>query len=281
MGYKKRLMTEDNFKILGHRDFKDMNLPPILYKYRDWNNPDYKRVLTENEVYLPSPANFKDKFDCKVPIRYDLLKNKDIYNKYLFESKKNNQTFKRQQHRQFARDWVKKGLLKDEKRIKDLDDEFFKEFNRNFGVFSLTAIPDNYEMWEKYSAEHSGFCVGFNTIPLLNLSQYFKGGGVVSYSDELPIIMPFELFEKQHYFQIYSKLKKFKFEEEFRLRKDNIENRKVKIPTEIYCKIILGAKISNDSKDEILKIAKYNFPNVKLLQAVIENNSVILNKIEI
>ena len=274
-------MTEDNFKILGHRDFKDMNLPPILYKYRDWNNPDYKRVLTENEVYLPSPANFKDKFDCKVPIRYDLLKNKDIYNKYLFESKKNNQTFKRQQHRQFARDWVKKGLLKDEKRIKDLDDEFFKEFNRNFGVFSLTAIPDNYEMWEKYSAEHSGFCVGFNTIPLLNLSQYFKGGGVVSYSDELPIIMPFELFEKQHYFQIYSKLKKFKFEEEFRLRKDNIENRKVKIPTEIYCKIILGAKISNDSKDEILKIAKYNFPNVKLLQAVIENNSVILNKIEI
>jgi len=274
-------MTDDNFKILGHRDFEEMDLPPILYKYRDWNNPDHKKILTENEVYLSSPVNFEDEFDCKVPIRYDLLTDQDIYNKYLLESKNNNKTFSRRQHRQFARDWAKKGLLKDQKRIKELDNEFFEKFNKVFGVLSLTAIPDNTKMWKKYSAEHTGFCVGFHTIPLLNLSQYFGGGGEVSYSDEFPIIKAFDLIEKKNHHQIFSKLNKWEFEKEYRLTKININDRRAKIPAEIYTVIILGAKIPNDSKLEIIRIASNNFHKVNFSQSVIVNHSVILNKIEL
>ena len=31
------------------------------------------RILTDKELYLASPAQFEDKYDCKVPIRYDLF----------------------------------------------------------------------------------------------------------------------------------------------------------------------------------------------------------------
>lgn len=267
-------MTDDNFKILGHREFEEMNLPVILYKYRDWNNPKHKRVLTENELYLSSPADFEDEFDCKVPIRYDLLTEHDIYNKYLLESKKNNTTFSRQQHRQFARDWAKKGLLKDQKRIKEIDNEFFEKFNQVFGVLSLTAIPDNAEMWEKYAADHSGFCVGFHTIPLLKLSQYFGGGGEVSYSEELPIIKAFDLIEKKNHLQIFSKLNKWEFEKEYRLTKFNIQNRQAQIPIEIFSQIILGAKISIPFRTKIISIVNNKFPQAKIYQALLEQGKI-------
>jgi hypothetical protein len=274
-------MTENNFKILGQKVFEEMNLPPILYKYRDWNNPKHKRILVENELYLSSPADFEDEFDCRVPIRYDLSTDQDIYNKYLLESKKINPTFSRQQHRRFACYWTKKGLLRDSKRIKELDNEFFEEFNKVFGVLSLTAIKDNAEMWKTYSADHSGFCVGFHTIPLLKLSQYFGGGGEVLYYDELPIIKPFDLIEKQHHLQIFSKLRKWEFEKEYRLTKFNIQTRQVKVPNEIFAELIFGYKISVVHKNEISVIVRDRFPLVKLFESTLNKNSIMIKPFEI
>jgi hypothetical protein len=272
-------MNEDNFKILGQKSFEEMDLPNILYKYRDWNIPNHRRILSENEVYLSSPGDFEDEFDCKIPIRYDLLTNKDIFEKYLNLSKKENPLFNRQQHRQFARDWQKKGLMKDKNRLEKHDKDFFTKFNNLFGVLSLTAIPNNIVMWDYYANHHTGFCIGFNTIPLFNLSEFFGGGGEVTYFDELPIIKETDSFEKKHFLQINSKLRKWEFEKEYRLTKFKIQNRQVKLPNEIFAEIILGAKLSGDAKNEIIRITSQKFPNAKILQAIIENGLVIIKQI--
>jgi len=274
-------MKDDSFKILGQREFEEMDLPAILYKYRDWNNDNHKRILTDNEVYLSSPADFKDEFDCKVPIRYDLLTENEIYKKYLNSSKKENPHFSRQQHRKFATDWQKKGLMRDKKRLEDLDKEFFDRFNKLFGVLSLTAIPDNITMWEYYANQHSGFCVGFHTIPLCKQEQYFGGGGEVSYNDEFPIIKETDSLEKKHFLQIHSKLRKWEFEKEYRLTKFNIQNRQAKIPNEIFAEIILGAKMPDEIKKEIIDIASKKYPKAKVLQAQFENDIIKLKEIEL
>lgn len=279
MGYNKKdqPMSNDDFKILGNKSFEEMELPPVLYKYRDWSNENHKRVLTHNELFLASPASFEDEFDCKVPIRYDLLTDKEIYDKYLKSSKTENPNFNRQQHRKFARDWQKKGLMRDKQRLEELDEEFFEKFNKLFGVLSLTAICNNIDMWNYYSDNGKGFCVGFNTIPLLNLSKYFGGGGEVSYYDTLPIIKETDPLEKKHFLQIHSKLRKWEFEEEYRLTKFNIENRQAVITSEIFSQIIIGDKMCDDFKTEIINLSKNKFKNVLISVATIENKKVTIN----
>lgn len=268
-------MSEPDFKILGHHKFEEMNLPPILYKYRDWSKSHHKSVLTERELYLASPAEFEDEFDCKVPIRYDLLTDDDIFKHYVNSSITLHKHYSLAQHLEYAKKWQAKGLMRNERHLRYVDSLFFKEFNEIFGVLSLTALPDNVAMWDYYSNNQKGFCVGFNTIPLLE-SRIFGSGAEVKYDNELPIILETDDFEKKHFLQIFSKLKKWEFENEYRLTKFNVQDRTPIIPVEIFAEVILGPKISDNDKAEIKEIVSINFPKVELKQAVLK-----LDKIEL
>jgi len=47
--------------------------PEIVYKYRDWKNHFHKRLLLNNEIYLSSPKDFNDPFDCRITENYNLF----------------------------------------------------------------------------------------------------------------------------------------------------------------------------------------------------------------
>ena len=47
--------------------------PKIVYKYRSWDNPVHQRVLKFNELFVSSPKNSNDPFDCRIPINYSQL----------------------------------------------------------------------------------------------------------------------------------------------------------------------------------------------------------------
>lgn len=57
-------------------------VPQVLYKYRDWDNPEHKKVLTDCTLYLASPRDFEDKKDCNVPEKYP-SRQKEIFD-YFF-----------------------------------------------------------------------------------------------------------------------------------------------------------------------------------------------------
>ena len=59
------------------------DFPPILYKYRRWDDLYHKRILENNELYLSSPKHFNDPFDCRIPEDYYLLNNDDLKNQYI------------------------------------------------------------------------------------------------------------------------------------------------------------------------------------------------------
>ena len=48
-------------------------LPPRIYKYRDWGRPFNRTLLTQGELYFSSPADFNDPFDSRLRVRYDKL----------------------------------------------------------------------------------------------------------------------------------------------------------------------------------------------------------------
>ena len=44
--------------------------PSILYKYRNWSNPLHQKILKENKIFLASPRDFEDIYDCNIPEKF-------------------------------------------------------------------------------------------------------------------------------------------------------------------------------------------------------------------
>lgn len=195
--------STDNL-ILEEKNCKELGLPPILYKYRHWDDEFHKRILIDNELYFASPKEFKDKDDCKIPIYSDSLTKKKAFKHcgtLLIDTNHN-----RQKRREEAKRLVAKGGLRtNKKKLDEANKIYFEEFHNTIGVLSLTAYPDNLRMWNEYADGGKGFCVGFNSIPLCEFSQYIGGGAEVQYYDVLPIIKGNENYICKYYRQVYSK----------------------------------------------------------------------------
>lgn len=169
--------TLPEVKFLGPKDFEEMGLPTVLYKYRRWDNTYHRRIIKEREVYFARPDSFDDPLDCHIPLRYDLLTDDDIMKSYRKDIREQNPGWDDEKVEEKTIIWFNKGLLRDKKRLNELEKRFWQEFNDRFGVFSLTPIPDSKEMWVKYAYNYTGFCVGFKTLSLVKDRQNFGGGG--------------------------------------------------------------------------------------------------------
>ena len=233
----------------------DGEFPPILYKYRDWNYNYHERFVTHREIFMASPSSFEDKLDCKIPIRYDLLNNRDSLTFALKLSKIANPSFTRQQHRKSSREWLKEKLLKNQHHLDKYQAFYFKEHDQRLGILSLTAEPHLEDMWKKYANNSTGFCIGYNSRVLF---EYLGGGGAVHYAEELPILLPepFMDWATIKYGQVFTKEKKWAFEKEYRTQMFwpnpvTIEDRRITLPKEAFNNVILGKNISPKDREAI------------------------------
>lgn len=241
--------------------------PAILYKYRCWNNYLHKKILTENKLYMASPKDFEDIYDCNIPEKFP-SKN-ELYDFFLNKAKKDNPQWTRQERRKFAREWAKKSPLANPNTLSKLISDFNQEFNNRFGVLSMTADCDNDEMWCKYADDYQGICVGFDTELLF---ECVGGGGEVQYVEELPTIdFAKDDFKLKHIKNIFYKEEKWSFEKEYRLHKmwnhnATNEERNIELPNNCIVQIILGKNMPLQMKNEIKKLAKAKYPNAEIIE---------------
>jgi hypothetical protein len=252
------------------------DLPETIYKYRYWSNPFHQSIISEQIVFMARPSSFEDPFDCKLNETYEKLTDKEIYNKYFQDSLRIFPLATRQQHRLFARKWLKKTPLKDKLHLASVKEEYTKKFDDQIGVLSLTANPRNKSMWEKYADSSKGFCIGFNPVKMF---KFLGGGGPVTYYDNLPEINALDDFDKKSIMQIFSKEIKWDFEEEYRTHKfweqaatDN--DRKIKITKECYKEIIFGANMPDAEREEIIKTCNKETIDMKFKVCVMEKDKI-------
>lgn len=241
--------------LVKYGKFEDFVFPKTIYKYRTWSDKWHKRFLTEREVFLASPETFEDELDCHNPTRFDLLTKKQIYEYFLWSSKEQNPHFSRQQHKNFAKDWAKNSLVNNKEHVEKHMKESIRLYYEREGILSLTENWNNQAMWDKYADFDKGFCIGYNSKELF---RHLGGGGPVTYTDKIPIIMPepFMEFHEAVRNRIYYKLNKWSFEEEYRASKfwpnpATISDRQIKIPASAFKRIILGNNISDKDRNEI------------------------------
>lgn len=257
-------------------DLNKIDIPETLYKYRDWSNKFHKDILLKREVFYSSPDSFEDKYDCKIPIRYDLLRHEDLLNHFFKSSQNVNPHLTSDEHMDLA---IEEANLYDYKYFEAND---LKKLNSQIGVLSLTANPENIKMWEKYANNNTGFCVGFAGKSLHGALQCRCDK--VTYHNELPIILPppTQTYSEQESLQVFSKLIKWKEEEEYRsffTSQKPLKNfdRIKKVPGFVYTEIIFGAKMSDMAIKKIIKNLPVELKNLSLKRAFIQEDNILID----
>ncbi len=227
-----------------------------MYKYRIWEDLWHQRILTEREVYFAHPDMLNDPEDCNRLVRYDLLKPEE------------------------QREWVRNGLRKLHSKwnalaiareadrvlsrphfdLKKLGSDRLREIRSKIGVFSVSEHRDIPDQWEDYANSHKGFCVGFNTMIVREISQ--STVGFVQYlpsplPDLAPSLDPENGFLFDIIKQTYVKTRRWQVEAEIRFRKLPIASngqRAVRLPPKAFREVILGKNISAEHEKEIRQI---------------------------
>src|SRR5690349_10004988 len=52
-------------------------VPPVLYKYRTWENPQHQKIITQHEVWFAHPFTLNDPYDIRPPYKIIVPENLD------------------------------------------------------------------------------------------------------------------------------------------------------------------------------------------------------------
>jgi len=258
-------------------------LPPVLYKYRTWDNPKTKSILTDRQIFMSSPLKFDDPMDCHNFIDFEGASISEILEYWMGVAKRNTDYITDEElihevvrlfNTHPLNDLINYAIYKTEEEKKLL------------GILCLTSLKTNEFLWQSYAKNASGYCIGFDSKILAEVIQC--GGGLIDYDyiDKLPRISPIDPIMMQRYKMSQVKLKKYEPEQEYRLIKlyykspeesEMLRNFGVKIelPKEAYKELILGYNISHEDESEILTIVKRDFPNIKIYRAVMKSDDSI------
>ncbi|MCH8029197.1 MAG: DUF2971 domain-containing protein [Candidatus Dadabacteria bacterium] len=248
-------------------------IPQTLYKYRSWDNKFHRRLLTHSEIFFSSVDRFNDPFEGTIPIIYTedvLIKKATKHIKEMYPSLKPKEARRKAKQR-----LIKAGTSKNPKKQKEIQYGIKK---KRFGICTLSEIADNIPMWSHYADHHKGICVGFDTKKIVKYFELnFKKVGTIDlypidYVREYPELIPDEP-DKYNYVlkSVIVKSIDWKYEREWRLisiGKDHT-NFTLNVPDDVICKIILGYRIAEEHKENIIKVLNSKNRKIPLYQASI------------
>jgi hypothetical protein len=265
--------------IINSTTLDKIELPRILYKYRMADNEFHRNILKSGRVYYSPPNGFEDELDCKIPVRWDLLTDEEIFEKYYTELRERNPWMGHFLLVEEATQWVIAGNFRNQAMIADAEVAYRDLLNRRFGVLSLTEDCMNPDMWKKYSNALNGFCIGFDGRVMLE--EIAGGGGQVTYVEELPVIKPFIDPLIQNQLQAFNKEKKWAFEKEYRSHKTwpvdaDHATRNMRVPNEAFIELIIGEHVFDDTRQELIKDSKLLNPNISIKTATQVDGAIII-----
>jgi hypothetical protein len=248
--------------------------PDYLYKhFKFYDNIEWtKKIFTHQEIYFPSPNQFNDPYDSRV--------------RHIFEgSRSQKKLYLRKQILSIDPSLSSKELhekvnqaMKNIDSLEDfLDMRSFYNHRREMGIFCMTQKRDNILMWSHYSNKHQGFSLEFST-----KNEFFARALPISYVDEVP---KFNLLGNQSIQEIaetfLKKAKDWEYEAEWRISDIQWGPGKKQFPPEALTGIILGARIPEEDKKNILKWCSYLHASPKIYEAKMDNEKFRLNIHEI
>ncbi len=249
------------------RRVTEKELPKTLFKYRSWGNSYHQKLLTERTIYFAKPSEFNDPFDGNIPIRWDLLTYEDCVKKNMEIINIRHKDKDQKAVYEYAKKVTDEKTLWHPDKLAKERPEQLEKWNNIIGLISLSETPSNILMWSHYADNHKGFVVGFDT-GKLSTEYDIDYIEAIIYQKSYPLIDGFDDTTTQFYKKFFHKSDLWSYEKEWRLSKNHIENRILKLEKSAITEVILGCMVTEETKSEISSIIREEFGGkVKLSQA--------------
>ena len=246
------------------------DLPPMLYKYRTFDDDDYAIAMAaKGEVFFSSARHFNDPFENYFIPRTKLLElpNDQLKNELIRKAERDFPSRSRLEQRAL--------VLKAFSRFKKIRNnpahgagELLEMQYRKFGILSLVKEPFSLPMWAYYANEHRGMWIGLRTEAIAHCQKkvlHNKGLMVlhdVNYVSDLPKInIDTEDVSNNEFSNISeiepvhcTKSKQWEHEQEIRLIYWNKPDYKYTFGTDAIAEVIVGMR-ADDKDIEKLQIA--------------------------
>lgn len=247
-------------------------IPNRLFKYRSFREKTHLRLLINRELFLPSP-HFNDPFDCNIPVNLDhLVESRDTFEEYM-----NRFDLYRTQIPEI------KSALFEQWQSPELRNKYMKErqaeFKKEFGIYCLSAKPDNLLLWSHYGDSHSGFCVGFDTEKLMATTT-FSTAGAVDYTDDYPQVSILD-YDKDLFgirTQLFTKSSIWSYENEYRIVLRGGANKCFQFNLDAISEFYLGTNVDQADRQMFLTIQNSLYPSVPVFQLHLSKNKFRLDK---
>lgn len=273
-------------------DFKEIEkevragAPPMVYKFRTWEDENHQRMITHNEAWMSHPFGLNDPYDVRPPYRFNLdavkwdqvratiRKAGQAEEPHLTPAELEVEVEKRYQS--FVADPVSYLGLNRQGYVMQ------KERYDCYGIFSTCMSAENEAMWAHYGNNHQGFAVGFDTVELAR--AMYCSMGKVDYSDEP---MTFTIMGDNTGLmgkEVFTKSTKWIQEEEFRFATvviGPLRQRATIFPPEAVREIVFGMDTTEEVQQRIRSLAEKQFPGVKFLRVARRYDSYGLVKMPI
>lgn len=245
------------------------DIPKTVFKFRDWNKPFHKKLL-EGEIYLSSPLDFNDPFDCNISVGYDQLqKNPALQQEYFtLVVNRHKPNFNAEQKVAEVKRLIEEGRFNDPVWLEWQSEDTRQRYGESLGVFCLTLHKDNILLWSHYANSHRGFNVGYNCEQFFyECLQHEMGGIYVNYDKEYPNIDPRTDLFLQSVQQTNTKSDLWCYEKEYRLTKLYAAKKTFKVSYECFKEINLGCGITKEHRKEIIDFVNVNITGLPVYQA--------------
>lgn len=230
------------------------DVPKILYKHRTWDTDLHKDILRSNKIFFSSASNFNDPFDASLPYKYadEELTFENIRKKLFEIGRRINPDFSEEKLESEVNKRQNEGIFLNEQYWKDLHPDIKNQLHRDFGIFCLTQKKDDLLMWSHYSNSHTGFCIGFDTKVVFEVTKCTLGP--ITYDDKFPTMPLFNLNPEDLLKLLMTKSKHWEYESEARMIKTLGANITFELPNEAFKEIIFGCKISEVVRNELIHL---------------------------
>jgi hypothetical protein len=254
----------------------DIEIPRLVYKYRDWSKPKHQTILTKQELYFASYKSCKYKYEhnLEFDFTYDI---KDVKKRFeLIYDRGNNKSISKNEYVERAFQNFRES---EEAYRPKLIEEYSNLFNKERGIFCTSLNKNNIDLWKEFANEFSGFAIGIdpkfliqsnkleglskrveyydlNNPPKIKISDYLNGNNLLN-TFKLIFSLPNGLIH----------------EDEFRISKAIKNNeRTIKLNKNYIKQIILGFKMNEADKNNIKEVIRNEDLKVILYQQVKGNN---------
>jgi hypothetical protein len=259
-------------------------IPSMLYRYLSWQNPNHKKLLTDNEVYLAQASSFNDPFDCQLEIKW----NNDPQ-----VLRENLEPLARRDFPELSPEEIRNLI---NKQVAEVLDAGFEEKKRRrltqimdqgFGILCLTETRSSPLMWAHYANSHRGICVGFDRDGLEEVGTHIhdsRGFGShiykVQYCHELPVFDTADPPPQGEMVRraVRTKSSDWSYEREYRFvvgLKDN--TRTWRYSNDALAEVILGCRIDPTDEQRIREILQKKDLRPALFRAVIRRGQYALD----